>query len=158
MERRRLFILILGASLLFVFLRSIGWPPGQDDGLTQVMYVIDGDTIVVEGGQQVRYIGIDTPEITRGDIQCYGEEATERNKELVAGKRVLLVPDITDRDKYDRLLRYVYVDETFVNRSLIESGHARTLYIEPDTRYYAFFADAQERAKTTGLGLWSACR
>src|SRR4030067_982445 len=73
-----------------------------------VVKVVDGDTVELENGQKVRYIGIDTPETTLGKNDCYGTEATEKNKELVEGKRVRLEKDISETDKFGRLLRYVY--------------------------------------------------
>ena len=86
-----------------------------------VTKVIDGDTIQIEGGQKVRYIGIDTPETvdpTRPD-GCFGKEASEKNKNLVLGKKVRLEKDVSLTDRYGRLLRYVYVDELFVNDALV---------------------------------------
>src|SRR4030042_2567140 len=79
-----------------------------------VTRVIDGDTIEIEGGQKVRYIGIDTPEKVdpRPSVQCYGKEAAAKNKELVEGKRVRLEKDVSETDKYGRLLRYVFVGDT----------------------------------------------
>ena len=75
-------------------------------------YIVDGDTIDVEIGgatYRVRYIGIDTPE--RGD--CYFDEAKDKNAELVLGQYVRLVKDVSETDRYGRLLRYVYVGQTF---------------------------------------------
>src|SRR3989338_7463066 len=78
-----------------------------------VKRVIDGDTIELENGEKVRYIGIDTPETLdpRKPIQCFGKEAAQKNRELVEGKPVWLTKDITDKDKYGRSLRYVYLGD-----------------------------------------------
>lgn len=127
-----------------------------------VVRVIDGDTVQVrvDGREEtVRYIGIDTPEPYR-DAQpaCYSQEATTRNTELVAGAEVQLVADTEDRDKYDRLLRYVYVDEVFVNERLVAEGYATTLPIKPNTAYASSLRSAEAAAREQSLGLWSACR
>lgn len=127
-----------------------------------VVRVIDGDTITVriDGGEEtVRYIGIDTPEPYRdGNPACYSQEATARNTALVAGTQVQLVSDTENRDKYDRLLRYVYVDEVFINELLIAEGYATTLQIKPNTAQAATLQQAEERARDQDLGLWSTCR
>lgn len=120
----------------------------------QVSRVIDGDTIEIEGGWRVRYIGIDTPEI-HPQIERYGAEAAAKNRELVEGKVVRLESDRTDRDRYDRLLRYVYVDGLFVNAELVRLGYARAVAYPPDTKYQDILARAEEEAKGAGRGLWS---
>ena len=137
----------------------------RDPAVTEtatVVRVIDGDTITVTiDGQEetVRYIGIDTPEPYRdGEPACYSKEATSRNTELVAGTQVQLVPDIEDRDTYDRLLRYVYVNDSFVNEQLVAEGYATTLRIAPNTSQADTFQQAQDTAQAQQLGLWSACR
>jgi len=133
-----------------------------------VRRVIDGDTIEVEldagigGGaplEDVRYIGIDTPESVKPGtpVQCYGNEASDFNTELVEGRRVLLRFDRELRDRYGRLLAYVYVGDTFVNAELLRLGYARTLEVEPNTANAGRFASIEERAGQAGLGLWSAC-
>jgi micrococcal nuclease len=131
-------------------------------GTYQVADVVDGDTIDVLIGEvktRVRYIGMDTPETVDPDkpVECYGKEASERNKELVAGKTVALVSDAEDKDKYGRLLRYVYADGTFVNLELVKEGFATAEPIPPDTAHAKEFADAAALARTDGIGLWSAC-
>jgi micrococcal nuclease len=126
-----------------------------------VVSVIDGDTIKVQIGgteETVRYIGIDTPEPYRdGEPACYSHEATEENKKLVAGKEVTLRSDREDKDKYGRLLRYVYVGDTFVNAELVEDGFAKTLPIKPNTTHATEFLQLQNSAKEEGRGLWSEC-
>ncbi len=118
-----------------------------------VRRVIDGDTIVIAGGDRVRYIGIDTPE--RG--QPFYREATERNASLVQGRTVrLLVCPGEPRDKYGRLLAYVRSDGVFVNRALIREGFARLLIIPPCGLPVAREFRALEReAREKGLGLWA---
>src|SRR4030042_4044160 len=89
--------------------------------VTRIIQVIDGDTIIIEGGYHVRYIGIDAPEKN----QPYFLEATRINKELVEGKKVRLEKDTSEKDRYGRLLRYIFVDDLFVNTELRRLGDAR---------------------------------
>jgi len=127
----------------------------------EVVRVIDGDTIevLIDGvTETVRYIGIDTPEPYRGgEPACFSGEATERNRELVGGQVVQLVPGAEDRDRFDRLLRYVYINDQFVNELLVAEGFATTMRIEPNTSQAEVFNQAQSAARSAGLGLWSAC-
>jgi micrococcal nuclease len=124
-----------------------------------VSRVIDGDTIELVGGNKVRYIGIDTPETLdpRKPVQCFGKEASVKNKELVEGKMVRLEKDITDKDQYGRLLRYVYVDNIFINLELVKQGYAYTYSYSPDIKYQDKFTKAQKIAKENNFGLWSGC-
>jgi micrococcal nuclease len=124
--------------------------------------VVDGDTIEVSvGGEEedVRYIGVDTPETVKPDtpVQCFGPEASARNHELVEGMRVRLVFDAERRDVYGRLLAYVYADGRLVNAELVSGGYARTLEIEPNTSKADRFARLERDAAAAGRGLWSAC-
>jgi micrococcal nuclease len=126
--------------------------------------VIDGDTIdVIVGGAplRVRYIGVDTPETRHPAkaVQCYGHAASTFNARLVSGERVRLVRDVKERDRYGRLLAYVYRvrDGLFVNGELARLGYARSLAIAPDTRFAARFAQLARDARKAGRGLWSAC-
>ena len=133
----------------------------QTTEVAQVVSVVDGDTIKVriDGIEEtVRYIGIDTPEPYRdGEPACYSQEATEQNRAYVADKEIRLVPDEENRDRFDRLLRYVYVDDVFVNQELIEQGFATTLSIRPNTQFASDLTNAQTTARAEGRGLWSAC-
>ncbi|MFH0969069.1 MAG: thermonuclease family protein [Patescibacteria group bacterium] len=128
-------------------------------GEFKVSRVIDGDTIEIEGGERVRYIGIDTPETVdpRKPVQCFGVEASNKNKELVEGKTVRLEKDTTDRDKYNRLLRYVYVGETFINLELVKLGFAYSYSYPPDIKYQDQIVKAQQEAEKSKNGLWNAC-
>ncbi len=125
----------------------------------KVTRVIDGDTIEIEGGERVRYIGIDTPETVdpRKPVQCFGIEASKKNKELVEGKMVRLEKDITDRDKYNRLLRYVYIDDAFINLELVKQGFAYSYSYPPDIKYQDQFLKAQQEAREAKRGLWNSC-
>jgi micrococcal nuclease len=121
-----------------------------------VTRVADGDTIEIEGGQRVRYIGINAPELSETP-ECYGPEAYQKNRELVENRVVALERDVSEVDHYGRLLRYVYVDGCFVNAELIRLGYARAMPIEPNLRYQELFAALEEEARQAGRGLWTAC-
>ncbi len=125
----------------------------------KVTRVVDGDTIEIEGGEKIRYIGIDTPETVdpRKPVQCFGIEASKKNKELVEGKIVRLEKDITDRDKYSRLLRYVWVDDLFINLELVKQGFASSYSYPPDIKYQKEFLAAETEAREAERGLWKAC-
>ncbi len=117
----------------------------------RVVTVIDGDTIdVLIGGERyrVRYIGIDTPE---RDEVCY-TEATAANAAWVSGKTVRLVRDVSETDRYGRLLRYVYVDGVFVNEALVRDGWARAVSYPPDTTYTRRFYALENQARAARLG------
>ena len=86
----------------------------------RVVEVIDGDTIIIEGGYHVRYIGIDSPE----KHEPFYSEAKRINEDLVEGKVVKLQKDISDQDKHGRMLRYIYIDEIFVNAEIVRMGYA----------------------------------
>jgi micrococcal nuclease len=127
-----------------------------------VVRVVDGDTIEVEiGGRRhtVRYIGIDTPEVgdPRRPVMCYGEEASRRNRQLVEGRTVLLEKDVSETDRYGRLLRYVWADGVFVNAALVREGYARVYTVPPDVRYAELFRRLEREAREAGRGLWGAC-
>lgn len=135
-------------------------PASSFVGNFKVARVIDGDTIEIEGGQKVRYIGMNTPETVdpRKPVQCFGLEASKKNKELVVGKMVRLEKDITDRDQYNRLLRYVWAGETFVNLELVKQGFANSVTFPPDIKYQKEFLAAEKEAKEASRGLWSSCK
>ncbi len=130
-------------------------PPDQ----ITVKRVIDGDTIELSNGEKVRYVGIDTPESVdpRKPVQCFGVEASKRNKELVEGKAVRLEKDISDRDRYGRLLRFVYIDNVFINLELVKQGYAHAYDYPPDISKAELFRQAEAEARTAGRGLWSGC-
>jgi micrococcal nuclease len=118
-----------------------------------VIKIVDGDTIDVDiSGNQftVRYIGIDTPETN----DPKGPEATKRNTELIAGKQITLVKDVSEVDRYNRLLRYIFVGSVFVNETLVKEGYAYAKAYPPDTSCHDVFSAVQAEAKTKSLGLW----
>lgn len=138
--------------------------PGSQPQLVKVVRVIDGDTIELGGGEKMRYIGIDAPETVdpRRPMQCFGSAATARNRELVEGKLVRISKDVSDRDQYGRLLRYVYVydqqgNEVLVNFVLVQEGFAHASAHPPDVKLQSLLEQAQENARTQKVGLWKQC-
>ncbi|MFN3188454.1 MAG: thermonuclease family protein [Candidatus Paceibacteria bacterium] len=128
--------------------------------LYQVIRVIDGDTIEVmyEGEKRsVRYIGVDTPETVHPSkpVECMGKEASTYNSSLVAGKKVRLVKDVSDTDRYGRLLRYVYVGDVMVNELLVKEGYANVMTYPPDVKYNQHFLTLEQEARLAKKGLWS---
>jgi micrococcal nuclease len=158
-----LVLLIAAVAIVVLHGREGG---GSSDGFGQgeVVRVVDGDTIRVRLGdrtERVRYIGIDTPEDVKPGtpVQCYARRAAAANAALVAGQRVRLVGDVEHRDRYGRLLAYVYraTDGAFVNALLVRDGYARTLTIAPNVAHAAQFARLAGTARKAGRGLWRAC-
>jgi micrococcal nuclease len=115
-----------------------------------VVSVIDGDTIQLQDGIRVRYLGIDTPETG----EPYYLEATARNRELVEGKVVYLQKGRRDRDEYNRLLRYVYIDGVFVNAELVAQGFAKAYIFDTDEWYSQTIVRLEQYAKQKKRGLW----
>jgi micrococcal nuclease len=116
----------------------------------RVIDVIDGDTILVEGNHLVRYIGIDAPEI---GAPAY-DEAVHMNEKLVLGKKVVLEKDVSNTDKYGRLLRYVFIDTIFVNGEMVKAGYAFAQAYPPDTKYQVFLETLENEARQKKDGLW----
>ena len=173
-----------GPLLLLVVLAILGLSrcgEGGDDGdggsadraealTARVTEVVDGDTIEVvledEGEEDVRYIGIDTPETVKpgSPVECGGPRAHRVNERLVGGRRVTLRLGDERRDAYGRLLAYVYLPGAgrdggamFVNAELVRRGLARTLTIPPNDDFAPLFARLAARAGRMGRGLWGAC-
>ena len=120
----------------------------------RVTQVIDGDTIIIAGGFRVRYIGIDAPEV-HPTTEVFGIEAWQANRDLVEGKTVRLERDVSDTDRYGRLLRYVYVDNTFVNAELVRRGLARAKAYPPDTKHQDYLQALETEARHAGRGIWA---
>ena len=120
----------------------------------RVIEVIDGDTIVIEGGYRVRYIGIDTPEVYPR-AEAFGKEAWQANRTLVEGKVVRLERDVSQTDTYGRLVRYVYVDDIFVNAELVRQGLAQAQAYPPDTEYQDYLEQMEDEAREAGRGMWA---
>ena len=138
------------AIIVFLLLLICGCTSPPDTAL--VIQVIDGDTIVIEGGYRVRYIGIDTPEI-HPELEAYAKEALQANRELVEGRIVRLERDVSQTDN-GRLLRYVYVDSIFVNAELVRQGLAQAKAYPPDIKYQDYLEELEAEAKHSGRGMW----
>ncbi|MFA5145387.1 MAG: thermonuclease family protein [Candidatus Omnitrophota bacterium] len=132
--------------------------------------VVDGDTLVLENGERVRLIGIDTPEMhesnklsrdarrsgqDRKTIQKLGTRAYEFTKNLAEGKRASLEFDVEKRDRYGRLLAYVYLkDGTFLNAEIVKQGYASLMTISPNVKYSSMFLELNRQAREGHKGLW----
>jgi micrococcal nuclease len=135
------------------------------DSLGQVVRVVkvtDGDTIhvILEGrDERVRLIGMDTPEVDwyGGVAECFGEEAGRYTQRRLADASVRLGFDVDRRDQYGRLLAYVFVGQELFNLTLVEQGYARVDRVPPNTSKADAFDRAEDRARTLGRGVWSAC-
>jgi micrococcal nuclease len=162
---------VLPWILLIAIAAGYGWQkvgggssPSSSSSRARVVRVVDGDTILVsvDGREErVRYIGVDTPETVKPNtpVQCYGKKASAFNHALVEGREVRLVADAEKRDRYGRLLAYVYRadDGLFVNAELVRRGYATTLTIAPNVRFATRFRDLAAGARRAGRGLWSTC-
>lgn len=134
----------------------------------KVLKVIDGDTIQVyyhDKITSVRFIGIDTPETLdpRRPVGCFGKEASDETKRLLSDKTITLEKDVSETDKYDRILRYVYLplddgNSLFVNDYLVRQGFAHISTYPPDVKFDKRFLDAQKEARDNNRGLWSSCK
>ena len=149
-------------TLLLLLILALSLAACQSHPVTtqaQIVRVIDGDTIEVEiegKSYKVRYIGIDTPELHHPEkpVEYYAQEAYEKNRELVEGKTVFLEKDVSETDRYGRLLRYVYVGDTFVNAYLVQQGYAQVSTYPPDVKYQERFLELQREARKAQRGLW----
>jgi micrococcal nuclease len=126
-----------------------------------VTRVIDGDTIEVniKGVQyKLRYIGIDAPEPDAIDTNTrnIAMKAADKNRELVGNRTVEIEKDISETDRYGRLLRYVYVAGLMVNAELVKSGYAQAVSYPPDIKYQSLFSSIQAGAKASRVGLWGS--
>lgn len=122
--------------------------------------VVDGDTVVLEDGRRLRYIGIDAPETVHPNQEagCYGAEASARNSELVEGREIFLEKDVGEVDRYGRLLRYVWLDEVMINELLVADGYAFSSSFPPDIGRQEELRQAQNQASQALRGLWSSCQ
>ena len=179
----RLLALIIVLGLAAAFVAGVVWLQGPTDSAgsslepgalppdterAMVVHVSDGDTVLVEmngSTERVRYVGLDAPEIAHPDekteAECGGDHARDANLELVAGREVALERDVSDRDRFGRLLRHVWVadsgDWLLVGERLIESGAVEARTYRPDISRDAEFDAAERRARESGLGIWGSC-
>jgi micrococcal nuclease len=166
--RKRFLIFVPVVLSLAVAVVAVVKRLGEREGdppVARVVRVVDGDTIVARLAsgveERVRYIGVDTPESVKPNtpVQCFAKQAGAFNERLVAGRSVRLVPDVERRDRYGRLLAYVYreSDGLFVNAELVRRGYATTATFPPNVRFAAEFAGLARAAMSAGRGLWRAC-
>lgn len=165
-RRGRLGSLVLLAVVVALILRPWEGPLGDEGGpataRATVVRVIDGDTIEarVDGRtEDVRYIGVDTPETVKPDtpVQCFGPRASRFNHRLMEGRSVRLVFGVERRDVYGRLLAYAYLGNRFVNAMLVRRGLARPLTIAPNDRFAPLFRRLALQSARAGRGLWGLC-
>jgi micrococcal nuclease len=139
----------------------------RPEGATEtarVVRVVDGDTLIVDRGrgeERLRYIGVDAPESVRPDtpVEFMGREAAAANAALVEGAMVVLEKDVSDTDRFGRLLRYVWLRDgaawLLVSLELVRQGYAQVATFPPDVRWVELHRDAQRGAREAGLGLWA---
>lgn len=149
---------LLPILVLFTWAAGIaGAQPAPLQGT--VVRIVDGDTIHVQLAarvEKVRYIGVNTPEVhhPRKGEEPGGREAAQVNRDLVEGKRVRLELDVQSRDRYGRLLAYVWVGDTMINAELVRLGYAQVMTVPPNVRYQSLFLKLQRDAREAARGLW----
>jgi micrococcal nuclease len=146
-------------TILALLLAGCG---GAAPPLAHVERVVDGDTILVRidgRRERVRYIGVDTPESVKPGtrVQCFGKAASAANRRLVEGREVRLEYDAEARDRYGRLLAYVYRGQLLVNAELIRQGYGKPLEIEPNLAHAVELRRLAVAARRAHRGLWSRC-
>ncbi|MCI0635521.1 MAG: thermonuclease family protein [Actinobacteria bacterium] len=153
----RITLLALLAAALLAGCDATDTPPPPD--AATIARVADGDTLVLDGGERVRLLQIDAPELGGGD--CHGREAMrELERLLEPGDRVRLEldPELDSRDRFGRLLRYVHVEDDNVNVELVRLGAAAPFFFRGERgRYADDLLSAVEEARTEGAGMWHAC-
>jgi micrococcal nuclease len=155
---------VLLAAVALLLLRPWEGRPGHPLAtVARVTRVIDGDTFEARIGghlEDVRLIGIDTPETVKPDtpVQCFGPRASAFTHQLLEGRTVRLVYGVEAKDIYGRLLAYVHLGGRFVNPILVRRGLARSLTIPPNDRFAPLFRQLELRAARAGRGLWGACQ
>jgi micrococcal nuclease len=135
---------------------------GGSAGAAHVERVVDGDTIVVRvdgRSERVRYIGVDTPESVKPGVrvQCFAKSAAKENRRLVLGRDVRLSYDAERRDRYGRLLAYVWRGDLLVNAELVRLGYGKPLEIAPNLAHAPQLRELAAAAKRGRRGLWSRC-
>ncbi len=174
-----LLIIISGFSFLWFGLKPVASPilpilrseaatssaiQGVEGERVRVSKVLDGDTIDLEDGRTVRFVGMDTPETVdpRRKVGCFGKEASNETKSLLTGKVVILQKDVSEADKYKRILRYIYLpledgQILFVNDYLVREGFAKVYTYPPDIKFDVQFKEAEKWAKENKKGMWGKC-
>lgn len=156
---------VLGVVILGLVLQACSATDREVSSTSTVSQVIDGDTIVIDfagRNETVRLLGIDTPETVDPNrpVQCFGEEASDHLRALLpSGTPVRVVRDVEARDRFGRLLVYVFraADDLFINAVLLQEGLADLAIYAPNVAYRAAFEHALATAQTRNAGLWAAC-
>lgn len=139
-------------------------------GFYYVDRVVDGDTLKLSDGSRVRLIGVDTPEVHYSDkllrdarksgrelsaIQTMGKKSSDFTRTLVAGRKVRLEFDVEKRDRHNRLLAYVYIDDgKFLNAAIISEGYGQVMTVPPNVKYSDLFLELEKEARRSRKGLW----
>ena len=147
---------IIYLILLIIFFSNTN---SYSEEITGYARVIDGDTVELKNGERLRYNDIDTPETVHPSkpIECYGPQASSKNKELVEGEIIFVELGNPAKDRYGRLLGYVYIDDLFVNAELVRGGYAKVnSYGDPGSEL-SNLLDIEKNAKENMKGLWGAC-
>ena len=140
-----------------------GLEPEGDVETATVVRVVDGDTLVIDRGrgeERLRYIGLDAPESVRPEtpVEFMGREAAAANAALVEGRTLVLERDVSDTDRFGRLLRYAWLDDgegwRLVNLELVAQGYAQSVSFPPDVKRQELLLEAERAARDAGLGLW----
>jgi micrococcal nuclease len=147
--------LMKNISLTIVLL--LLWPPFFHAQTLKCTRVVDGDIIILNNGEKVRLIGVDTPETKQPNkpVEYFGKEASAFTKRMVEGKEVRLEYDVQARDQYGRLLAYVYLEDgTLLNAEIIKGGYGRT-YTKFPFKYWEQFSQHEKEARENKRGLWA---
>jgi len=175
MREKYKYIRILGLAIALILYFGLMALSQSKDAPAKNTYfyvkrVIDGDTLKLSNDQRVRLIGVDTPELhysnkllrdakrTQRDIktiQALGRRSSIFTKDLCLGKKIRLEFDVEKRDKYGRVLAYVYLEDgTFINAKILKEGYGQVMTIPPNVKYADYFLKLQKEAKANNKGLW----
>jgi micrococcal nuclease len=155
-KHRHLRIAALAVIIVSCALFALSYRYAGRTDLRYVKRAIDGDTILLANGDRVRYIGINTPETKHPykPVEYFGKEASDYNKRLVESKWVRLEYDVERRDRYGRLLAYVFLDDLFINAKMVKEGYAQVYTVPPNVKHQELFLKLQREARENGRGLW----
>ena len=131
---------------------------GKSTGL--VTRIIDGDTVELKDGRKIRYLHVNTPEISRsesGEDECFSQQAKEINRQLVLDKVVNLEYDLNCFDRFKRTLAFVSIEDRMINKILVERGYGELMIISPNVKHQEEFELLEEKARDTDAGIWGRC-
>jgi len=150
MFSRRMIIIFVMICLITSSLYFILFNKRENRTVVTVARIVDGDTFKLANGKSVRLLGIDAPE----KRQYHHEKSKNKLKELIEGKQVVLEKDVSNKDGIDRLLRYVFVDDIFINLEMVRQGYASAYIVSPDVKYEREILQAEVEARSSKLGIW----